>query len=151
MKNKRTLAKLARIQELGGRVTTVPKFLELTREDEAYIEMRLAWSRKIRETRIEFGWNQTELAARVGSDQSRIAKVERADPSVSFDLLIRSLLALKLEPKDIGSALLAIKTGTHPNAKRKAPVRKRLSKKATASAKGTSKKRTVKKKTPLRR
>lgn len=108
MTPQRTKAKLARVRSMGGRVTTVPEFLALTKEDRAHIEMRLALSDKIRKTRKALGWNQTQLAQRMGSDQSRIAKAEKADPSVSFDLLIRTLLALQLEPRDIAATLMTI-------------------------------------------
>ena len=133
-----TKAKLARIQRMGGRVTTVAEFLGLSREDQAYVEMRLALSQKVRETRQEMGWNQSQLAERVGSEQSRIAKVEKADPSVSFDLLIRSLLALQLGPQDIASALMTI-GAARGNGKSKVAVSK---KKKARRSKAVSKKPT---------
>jgi hypothetical protein len=35
-----------------------------------------------------------DLAAKIQSSQSRVAKMEAGDPSVSLDLLIRSLITL---------------------------------------------------------
>jgi transcriptional regulator with XRE-family HTH domain len=67
--------------------------------------MRLALSRALRERRVGGGLSQSDLAARMGSSQSRIAKMEAAHSSVSLDLLIRSLLALGASTKDIARAL----------------------------------------------
>jgi transcriptional regulator with XRE-family HTH domain len=44
---------------------------------------------------------QAQLAERLGSSQSRIAKIEAADPSVSIDLMLRSLLRLGASKRDI--------------------------------------------------
>jgi transcriptional regulator with XRE-family HTH domain len=41
-----------------------------------------------------------ELAKRIGSSQSRVAKIEATDPSVSLDALVRSLIALGATRKD---------------------------------------------------
>jgi len=38
----------------------------------------------------------------VSSSQSRIAKIEAGDPTVTIDLLIKSLLALGVSPREIG-------------------------------------------------
>src|SRR5581483_4278956 len=44
--------------------------------------------------RAELGLSQAVVAKRLGSSQSRVAKMEAGDPSVSLDLLLRALLAL---------------------------------------------------------
>jgi hypothetical protein len=41
----------------------------------------------------------------VHSSQSRIAKMEAGDPSVSIDLIMKSLLALGASPKDVAKAI----------------------------------------------
>ena len=41
----------------------------------------------------------------VHSSQSRVAKMEGGDPSVSLDLLIRSLLALGASARDLARAI----------------------------------------------
>jgi transcriptional regulator with XRE-family HTH domain len=73
----------------------------LTPEEAAYIEMKLALSRALREVRLRKNVTQTELARRLHSSQSRVAKMEAADKTVSVDLLLRSLLELGSKPKDI--------------------------------------------------
>lgn len=84
---------------------SVKDFLGLSDEEAALIEMRLSLSRSLRERRVGGGLSQSDLAARMGSSQSRIAKMEAADSSVSLDLLIRSLLSLGATTKDIARAL----------------------------------------------
>lgn len=86
--------KKKRLEERGWKVGTVKEFLDLTPDEEAYIEMRLALGDAVRELRKQHHLTQAQLAERLQSSQSRVAKAEAADPSVSLDLLIRSLLAL---------------------------------------------------------
>lgn len=78
----------------GWKTGTVAEFLEMTPEEEALMEMMLALSRGVRHYRNAEGINQTELAERMGSSQSRVALVERGDKSVSMQLTLRALLAL---------------------------------------------------------
>ena len=59
----------------------------------------------VRERRLKLGLSQVELASRLGSSQSRVAKLEGADATVSLDLLIRGLLALGASRREIGRAL----------------------------------------------
>jgi transcriptional regulator with XRE-family HTH domain len=56
--------------------------------------MRVALGSKLKELRNRKRLSQVELARRIGPSQSRVAKLEAADPSVSLDLLIRSLITL---------------------------------------------------------
>lgn len=97
--------KSGKLRKTGWRSGSVRDFLELTDEEAALVEMRLALSRNLRERRVGGGLSQSDLAAKVGSSQSRIAKMEAADSSVSLDLLIRSLLALGASARDIARAL----------------------------------------------
>ncbi len=78
----------------GWRVGTTEEFLGLTEEEIAFIEMKLALADGLRELRIRASMTQTEVAKLIGSSQSRLAKMEAADPSVSMDLLVRNLLRL---------------------------------------------------------
>jgi len=69
------------------------------------VELRLVLSRALKERRTKRGLTQTEVAREIGSSQSRVAKMEAADGSVSLDLLIRSLLALQARPSEIVGAI----------------------------------------------
>lgn len=97
--------KRERLQAAGWSVGTVQEFLELSDADAALIEIRVVLSDELRKQRARKGMTQTELAALLASSQSRVAKMEGGDPSVSLDLLIRSLLATGRSPADIGRAL----------------------------------------------
>jgi len=98
-------AKRKRLETKGWRVGTAAEFLELTPEESAYIELKVALGSKLRELRNRKHLSQVELAKRMGSSQSRVAKIEAAEPSVSLDLLVRSLIALGASRKDLARAI----------------------------------------------
>jgi len=94
-----------RLEAAGFRIGSVTDFLELTPDETALVEMRLALSRALRRRREEAGLTQAALARRLGSSQSRVAKMEAGDPSVSLDLLIRALLMVGASRREVGRAL----------------------------------------------
>jgi ribosome-binding protein aMBF1 (putative translation factor) len=89
----------------GWKVGDAKEFLGLLDQEAALVELRLALCRSVRERRLKLGLSQVELASRLGSSQSRVAKLEGADATVSIDLLIRGLLALGASRREIGRAL----------------------------------------------
>lgn len=93
------------LEKSGWKVGSVAEFLGLTPEESALIELKLALSRSLRDRRTRQGLTQIELAKQIRSSQSRVAKMEAADPSVSVDLLVRSLFALGATPRDLGRVL----------------------------------------------
>jgi predicted XRE-type DNA-binding protein len=95
-----------RLSAGGWRVGEAAEFLELSREEVEYVELKLALSSELRERRSEQRLSQGALAEKLGSSQSRVAKMEASDPSVSVDLLIRGLLATGASKKDIASAIV---------------------------------------------
>jgi DNA-binding XRE family transcriptional regulator len=94
-----------RLRKAGFVETTVSEFLGLTPEEEALVETRVALTRKLRQVREEKGLTQAQLARLIGSSQSRVAKMEATDRTVSLDLMIRTLFQLGLSPKQVGRAL----------------------------------------------
>jgi DNA-binding XRE family transcriptional regulator len=86
--------KKRRLQKAGWAVGTAYEFLELDEEERAYVETKLALAQALRERRHMERITQSDLADRLGSSQSRVAKMEAADPSVTLDLLMRSLFSL---------------------------------------------------------
>ena len=98
--------KRARLAAHGWRVGSAAEFLELTPEEAAFVETKLALSRCVRSRRTAQNISQAVLAKRLKSSQSRIAKIEAADPSVSIDLLLSTLFALGAKPKDVATAIL---------------------------------------------
>ncbi len=97
--------KRAKLEASGWKIGTTADFLNLTSDESAYIEMKLALSRSLRERRLSKKFSQIELAKMIHSSQSRVAKMEAGDPSVSMDLIMKSLLALGASPKDVGKAI----------------------------------------------
>lgn len=97
--------KKARLEAAGWKVGSVADFLELSPEEVSFIEMKLSLARNLRLRRQRRKLTQTQLANLLNSSQSRVAKMEAADASVSLDLLIRSLLALGAKPRDVARVL----------------------------------------------
>jgi DNA-binding XRE family transcriptional regulator len=98
-------AKKARLEAAGWKVGTAADFLGLSKQEAAFVEMKLALARCLRQVRIRRNLSQTRVATLVGSSQSRVAKMESGDPSVSVDLLLRSLLAVGASPGQVVRAL----------------------------------------------
>lgn len=97
--------KRKRLERAGFAVGSAGDFLGLSEEEAALLEMRLVLSRALRERRTAAGLTQGALARLTGSSQSRVAKMEAGDPSVSLDLLIRALLAAGASRREVGQAL----------------------------------------------
>ncbi len=97
--------KQKQLAKKGWTATTVEDFLDLTPEESAYIELKLLLSRSLKERRESLHLTQKAFAQRIESDQSRVSKMEAGDPSVSLDLLIRSLLSLGVTSEEIGRIL----------------------------------------------
>jgi DNA-binding XRE family transcriptional regulator len=84
--------KRKRLEAAGWRVGSAGKFLRLKPEEAALVEMKLNLARRLRDVRTNGGLSQAAMAKLLGSSQSRVAKMEAGDSSVSVDLLVRSLL-----------------------------------------------------------
>ena len=100
-------ARKAKLKGKGWRSGSAADFLGLSPEESYFVDLKLKLAEALRQRRAKRGISQEELAALVGSSQSRIAKMERGDASVSIDLLVRSLLAMGAKPKDLGRSIAA--------------------------------------------
>jgi predicted XRE-type DNA-binding protein len=100
-------ARKAGLKAKGWRSGSVADFLGLSPEESYFIELKLRLAGDLRLRRTKRRISQEQLAALVGSSQSRVAKMERGDASVSIDLLVRSLLAMGAKPKDLGRSIAA--------------------------------------------
>jgi ribosome-binding protein aMBF1 (putative translation factor) len=94
-----------RLESKGWIVGDVKEFLGLTADEEAYIELRLKLAEGLKARRKRRGLSQTALAESLKSSQSRVAKMEAGDPTVSLDLLVKSLLALGASNRDLASII----------------------------------------------
>ena len=97
--------KRRKLEAAGWRVGSSATFLGLSDEEATFVELKLALGQTLRAWRTRQNLSQSDLARRLGSSQSRIAKMEAADRTVSVDLLLRSLLKLGASPKDIARAI----------------------------------------------
>ncbi len=97
--------KKAKLAKKGWKVGTVADFLDLSAEESAYIEMKISLSEKLKERRRRKKLTQAQLAKAIESSQSRVAKMEAGDPTVSIDLLMKSLLALGVSKKELGRTI----------------------------------------------
>jgi len=94
--------KKKKLEAAGWSVGDSREFLALSPDEAAFVEIKLALARRLRALREQRHWTQAELAKQVGSSQSRVAKMEAADPTVSVDLLVRSLLAAGANRRELG-------------------------------------------------
>ena len=97
--------KRKRLEAKGWRIGSASEFLGLTPEEEAYVEIRLRLSDEIRRQRARQRVTQVALAKKVRSSQSRVAKMEAGDGSISLDLLLRTLLELGVSRRALGRVI----------------------------------------------
>ena len=93
--------KKRRLERAGWAVGDAGDFLHLSDDERWFIETKLALAAGLRQWREHLGLTQTEVAQRLGSSQSRVAKMEAADKTVSTDLLLRSLFRLGAARRDV--------------------------------------------------
>ena len=105
-------SKRKRLEAKGWRVGGAQEFLGLTDQELALIDIKLRFADALRKRRISRHLTQAQVARLVRSSQSRVAKMEAADESVSLDLMVRSLLALGLSNQALARAILRAPTKT---------------------------------------
>ena len=93
------------LEAAGFRIGTVQDFLGLSDDEMALIDLKARLFRMLRPAREAAGITQVELARRIGSSQSRVAKMEAANSDVSLDLICKALLALGITRHLIGRAI----------------------------------------------
>jgi len=106
--------KRARLEGAGWKVGDAADFLDLTKEEAAFVELKVALASSLKKRRRAKRWTQTQLAAAIGSSQPRVVKMEAADASVSVDLLIKALLTIGATRRDLAKAIGASKTRSAP-------------------------------------
>lgn len=86
--------KRRKLEANGWSVTNADDFLELTSADRSYLDLRQKLARGLREQRKAVKLTQVVAAKKMRTSQSRLAKMEAGDPSVSVDLLVNAYFAL---------------------------------------------------------
>ena len=102
--------KKARLQRNGWAVGDTAEFINLNAQEAQFVELKLALAAGVRERREQSGMTQAALAEQLGSSQSRVAKMEAADRSVTVDLMMRSLLAIGATPGEIAKLIKRAET-----------------------------------------
>jgi len=97
-----------RLEADGWKVGTSSEFLGLSAEEAAIVAVRAGLAKLLRDMRLERALTQAQLARLIRSSQSRVAKMEAADSSVSIDLLVRTLVASGTSGANIGRAFASI-------------------------------------------
>ena len=98
-------SKRRRVTAKGWKVGDAKEFLALSDEEAAYIELRLKLAEGLKAARKNHGVTQVQLAQTMKSSQSRVAKMEAGDPTVSLDLLVKSLLALGTSNRQLAAII----------------------------------------------
>ena len=104
--------KRRRLEARGWKIGTAKEFLGLSEEEAAYVELKLRLADSLKERRRRRRMTQVGLAKALRSSQSRVAKMEAGDPTVSIDLLIRSLLALGTSARELSRIIVSSRPST---------------------------------------
>lgn len=97
--------KREKLEKIGWEVGSADDFLGLTPAESAYLDMKMALSRSLKDRRVEKQLTQIKFAKIIQSSQSRVAKMEAGDATVSLDLLIKSHLALGATVEELADIL----------------------------------------------
>jgi DNA-binding XRE family transcriptional regulator len=96
-----------RLEAAGFKIGSADELLGLSPGESALVSLRLSLAEEVRRRRVRLHCSQAELARRIGSSQSRIAKLEAAEPNVSLDLLFRALFATGAKMREVGKVVTA--------------------------------------------
>ena len=95
-----------KLQKNGWKFGTADEFLGLSTEESAFLQLKISLSDTLRARRLSKRLTQEQFANLINSSQSRVAKMEAADPTVSLDLLVKSLLVLGVSSKELGQSMI---------------------------------------------
>lgn len=98
-------SKAARLRAAGWKVGSPSELLGLAPEESEMMELKFAVAEFLLGRRRKRELTQTALAKRIGSSQSRVAKLEAGDSSVSLDLMFRAAFSLGVSPAELGKAI----------------------------------------------
>lgn len=102
--------KRRRLEAAGWQVGSAKDFLDLSDDEGTLVELKVALGSSLKRHRTRKRLSQTELAKQLGSSQSRVAKMEAGDRSVTLDLQIRALVSLGATRKEVARAVASGET-----------------------------------------
>jgi ribosome-binding protein aMBF1 (putative translation factor) len=97
--------KRKKLESRGWKLGNAKDLLGLSNQEEMYIELRLKLAEGLKARRRASGVTQVNLAKTLRSSQSRVAKMEAGDPTVSLDLLVKSILALGASNRELAAII----------------------------------------------
>jgi DNA-binding XRE family transcriptional regulator len=98
-------SKRKKLESKGWKLGSAKDLLGLSNEEEMYIELRLKLAQGLKARRQANGITQIKLARTIKSSQSRVAKMEAGDPTVSLDILVKSILALGASNRELAAII----------------------------------------------
>lgn len=101
--------KRAKLKKAGWRVSSAREFLALNDAEARLVDLKITLLEGVRRRRERRELTQIQLAKLIESSESRVSKMEAGDPSVSIDLLVRSLLALGTTLGELARMIGAVK------------------------------------------
>ena len=108
-----------RLVRAGWKLGTGDQFLGLSHLESGLVTTKLALGDAVRSLRQRRGLSQEALAERMGSSQSRVAKLEDGAPGASLDLYLRALFSVHPPAQgDLGRLTRRWSGGTAPAARR---------------------------------
>jgi len=93
------------LEAKGWRFGDASDFLGLSPEEARFIDLKIALKNSLKAERLKQNITQVELAKLIGSSQSRVAKMEAGDPTVTVDLLLKALLQLGVTNKQLSKII----------------------------------------------
>ena len=96
------------LEAAGFQIGDAEDFLGLNAEERQLVQLRLAMSRMLRHLREKRKLSQRELATKLQSSQSRVAKMESGTRGISLDLLFRGFFAVGGKVADL-TAMIAVR------------------------------------------
>jgi len=80
------LSKRKRLEAAGWRIGSAQDFLRLSDHEATFVDLKLRLAKALAARRAKDRLTQSQVAKLLKSSQSRVAKLEAGDPSVSADL-----------------------------------------------------------------
>lgn len=127
-------AKRKRLEEAGFKVGDAAEFLGLSDAENLFVELKASLAAVLHKARTARHLTQSDVASALGSSQSRVAKMEAGDPSVTVDLLVRSLFVVGASPKDLAKVFARLSLPKRVTAKRPGAARMQSTKRTMGRA-----------------
>lgn len=98
-------AKKESLEKKGWKVGDIDEYLGLTPAEMVIVEMKAGLAEALAKKRKKSGLTQIEASAKAKTSQSRFAKAEHSDSSVSLELMIKLFFSLGADKKELFKVL----------------------------------------------